>query len=366
MTDDPSAALCLVVGTDSYLVEERVAELLREIDPAIAESDFGLEKIDGAASNVDDALAALDAARSALCQTGLFAERKIVWLRGVSFCAASDRTSSSESVKEAVERFRDWLAGDGVPQGNVLVVSGSTIAKNSKLYNGFKALEKAKKAKIVDVGGGDSTSAKKVVDRMLGERGLKMSAQVMSAFISRVGTDSARLRSEFAKLFAYTAGREPTQEDVAEICTLEPSGVAWEIQSAFGSGSLSRTLAVLGKLLSLPKANEIQLLRLVLSRLADIEIAVCAREKGLLGPDGRSWRRDLAKEDADAVRDLGQLDVLSKPAFQKAPVLSDAAGWTGEKVRKARRALMRGHENLVTSSAPPSTILEMAICEALT
>ena len=90
-----------------------------------------------------------------------------------------------------------------------------------------------------------------------------------------------------------------------------------------------------------------------------------AREKGLLAPDGRGWKSGLSGADAEAVRDLGAADPLSKPPFQKLPVLENAARWTVPAVRKARLALMRGHEHLVSSSAPPSTVLELAICEAL-
>lgn len=355
----------LVVGSDSYLVEERVSELLSEIDPSLRTNEFALEKIDGAASNAEEALVALERVSAALAQTSFFAENKTVWLRAVSFAGKNARTTEAEDVKRAVDVFRDRLVSAGVPDGTTLVVSGDGIAKNSLLYNGFKKLEKAGTGKILDAGGGDATSAKRVVDRILAATGRKMSSAVLSAFVSRVGNDAARLRSECEKLFAYTAGKEPTADDVSEICTLEPNGVAWEIQSAFGSRDLPRTLAVLHKLLSMPKASEIYLARLLLARLADIDVAVAAREKGLLAPDGRGWKSGLSGADAEAVRDLGAADPLSKPPFQKLPVLENAARWTVPAVRKARLALMRGHEYLVSSSAPPSTVLELAICEAL-
>ena len=207
MADDSGTRMFLVAGTDSYLVEERVAELLREIDPTLPGNEFALEKVDGAASTVDDALEALRRVSEALAQTSFFAENKTVWLRGLSFSAQKDRTSGSEEVRAALERFRDRLKSDGVPDGTVLVVSSSTIAKNSVLYNGFKTLEKAGRARIFDVGGGDANSAKRTVDKLLKADGRKMSAQVLSAFVSRVGNDAARLRSELEKLFAYTGGK---------------------------------------------------------------------------------------------------------------------------------------------------------------
>ena len=355
----------LVVGSDSYLVEETVSELLATIDPTLRDNEFALEKVDGAASNADEALEALRRVSESLSQTSFFSENKTVWLRAVSFAGKNARTSESAEVKKAVDDFRNGLADRGLPAGTRLVVSGDGIAKNSLLYNGFKKLEKAGTGKILDAGGGDATSAKRVVDHALAASGRKMSSQVLSSFVARVGNDAARLRSECEKLFAYTGGREPTEDDVAEICTLEPSGVAWEIQSAFGSRDLQRTLDVLHKLLSMPKASEIYLLRLVLGRLADIEIVVAARENSLLSSDGRSWRAGLSGPDAEAVRDLGASDPLSKPSFQKMPVVESAARWTTRSVRKARLALMRGHENLVSSSAPPSTVLELAICQAL-
>ena len=122
---------------------------------------------------------------------------------------------------------------------------------------------------------------------------------------------------------------------------------------------------MLRKLLSDKGTSEIFLIRLLLTRLAEIGIAVDARVGGRLSPDGREWRADLPEEDAAAVRDLGALDLFAKPGFQKAPVLAAASAWTPAMVRRARLALVRGHERLVSSSSPASTVLEIALCDAL-
>ena len=90
-----------------------------------------------------------------------------------------------------------------------------------------------------------------------------------------------------------------------------------------------------------------------------------ARERGLLSPDGRSWSPALGPADRDAVAALGKADVMSRPSFQKIPIIEQAARWTGAQTRKARIALMHGHERLVTGTVDAQAVLETAVCAAL-
>lgn len=355
----PSAFL--VLGPDAYLVEREADEIVRSVLPGYKKGDFGLETVNGLVDRADDALAALAAVRQAMVQTSFFAEDKVVWLRNVSFCG-TDRTSKSESVRDAVETFRSELREKGLPEGVALLVTGTSIAKNSALANTFKAMAKEGTARVVECAGGSAEAALKILQRTLEAQGRAMGADAMRALVDRAGTDGQTLVSECEKLFAYTAGKEPTVEDVQAICTFHGSDVPWDFADAFGARDLPAALAALRNLLS-QKVDAIFLLIVLENRLDEISLVVDARERGLLA--GSAWSPALSGEDREAVRDLGKADVLSRPGFMKARVLAQAAKWTRAQTVRARLAVMRAHENAVTVSVNPATLLELALAEAM-
>ena len=351
----------LVLGPDAYLVEQEADEIVRSVLPDYRKGDFGLEIVNGLVDRVDDAVAALAATRQAFLQTSFFAEDKVVWLRNVSFCG-TDRTSKSETVRDAVESFRAELREKGLPEGVTLLVTGTTIAKNSALANTFKAMAKDGAARVVECAGGSAEAALKIVQKTLAAQGRTMGADAMRALVDRAGTDGLTLMSECEKLFAYTAGKEPTVEDVLAICTFHGSDVPWDFADAFGSRDLPAARAALRNLLS-QKVDEVFLLIVLENRLNEISLVVDARERGLLA--GSSWSPALDGEDRAAVADLGKYDVLARPGFMKARVLAQAAKWTRAQTVRARLAVMRAHETAVTVSLNPAPRRELARVEAL-
>ena len=357
--------LVLVAGSDPFLVDEAAGEALDALAPGWREDDFKVTKVSGAADRVDDALAALRQVREAILQPGFFAAETVVWLRGVSF-SGTDRTSRSEDVRGALDDWRTELRKNGLPAGVSLVVSGTGIAKNSVLFNGFSAMAKEGRARVVDAAGGTATAVQKRAAAALEKNGWTMSAPVLAAFVRRVGTDVGTAMRELEKLFAYTGGAEPTAADVAEICTVCTDGEIWEIQDVFGRRDLAGTLATVAKLLSNKGVKEIALLIMLETRLLDLALLADARERGLLSPDGRSWSSALGPADRAAVEALGKADVLARPSFLRGSVVEQSRLWTGAQVRAARVALMHAHERLVGSgSAEDRAILETAVCTAL-
>lgn len=357
--------LVLVAGTDPFLVDEAAGEALDALAPGWREDDFKVTRVSGSVDRVDDALAALRQVREAILQPGFFAAETVVWLRGVSF-SGTDRTSKSEDVRGALDDWRNELRRDGLPAGVSLVVSGTGIAKNSILFNGFAAMAKEGRARVVDAAGGTATAVQKRAAAALEKNGWTMSAPVLAAFVRRVGTDVGTAMRELEKLFAYTGGAEPTAADVAEICTVCTDGEIWEIQDVFGRRDLAGTLATVAKLLSNKGVKEIALLIMLETRLLDLALLADARERGLLAPDGRTWSPALGPADRAAVEALGKADVLARPSFLRGSIVEQSRLWSGAQVRAARVALMHAHERLVGSgSAEDRAILETAICTSL-
>ncbi|MBR1837421.1 MAG: hypothetical protein IJ783_09060 [Kiritimatiellae bacterium] len=361
----------LVTGSDRFLVEEEAEGVLDSIAPDWRENEFKVQRVSGLADKVDDAVAAIAAARAALDQPGFFASDPVVWLRDLSFSQApqsKDRVSNSPQVQDALREFAEKLEAEGVPEGVTLLVTSVSIGKATRFYKFFDRLAKANppRAKIDEIRGGTKDAAGRLVDRKLAERGWTMSPAARSAFLERVGCEGSVVVRELEKLFAYTGGREPAPEDVAQICTLAQGGVVFELQDAFGRRDLAACMRVVDGLLAGAKESAVVGFFFMLeSRLNDIALVVDAREHGQLGEDGRTWSRSLSPDDASAVRTLGKADVLSKPSFLKAPVVEQSRRWTPRQCMAARAALMHGHERATSSGFSPRLILDTALAAAL-
>lgn len=354
----------LLLGSDSFIMDEEARRIVQEILPNHEKGGFDLDVVDGSVDTVDEAIEVIGKTRSAMQQTGFFAEDKVVWLRDVTFCAQKNRVSSSETIKRAVDEFRTELDENGVPGGVTLLISGSQIFKNSLLVNGIKRLEKAGKAEIIDVAGGPA-AVKKLIKRMLDANGWKMDATAVEAFVARVGADGAATVSEIKKLFAYTGGKPATAEDVDAICTLNLSGgEPWRLLDLYTSRDLNGTIGELRRLFAL-KQSEFGLITLLESRAADVFLIADSAARGLLTPDCVSWSGSLSSEQIDAVHALGKLDPFARPPMQRGRLLAYARKWTRAQALHARTALLTCHEQLTSVGADKTTLLELAVTDAL-
>lgn len=372
MENAPQVAL--VFGADAFLVEEEAEALLDRVAPDWRGNEFKVQKVPALADRVDDAIAALRAARAAAEQPGFFATDPVVWLRDLSFSQApqsKDRTSDSPAVKAALDEFIDWLENPGPPPGTTLLVTSASIGKATRLFKAIDHLAKANppRAAVVSCAGGTTDAAKKLLARKLRENGWTMSPETSAAFLDRVGTSGSAVVQELEKLFAYTGGKEPTPADIGEICTLAQGGVVWELQHAFGRRDLAGCRRLVENLLSGKRESDVVGMVIMLEqRLCELELAVGAREKNLLEADGRSWSRSLGPEDLSAVAALGKSDVFSKPSFQKIPVLEQAKRWNSQQIRRARMSLMETHERLTSASSAavsPRVIFDLGLVKAL-
>src|SRR6266849_10693083 len=81
----PAAAkIYAVVGSDDVEVKQTAAELAEKLKPADA-GDFGVEIIDGAADNTDQAASRIRSTIEALRTLPFFGGEKLVWLMNSNF-----------------------------------------------------------------------------------------------------------------------------------------------------------------------------------------------------------------------------------------------------------------------------------------
>ena len=104
-TKPATANIYAVVGSDEAEVKRVAAELATKLMPPDA-GDFGLEVIDGAADNADQAAARIRSTIEALQTLPFFGSTKVVWLKNANFLG-DDPKARSAAVQSALEELSD-------------------------------------------------------------------------------------------------------------------------------------------------------------------------------------------------------------------------------------------------------------------
>src|SRR5438034_10195408 len=120
-----------VVGSDDVEVKQTAAELAEKLKPADA-GDFGLETIDGAADNADQASARIRSAIEALQTLPFFGSTKLVWLKNANFLG-DDQKARSAAVQSALEELSELL-DRGIGSDVTFLISATEEDKRRALY----------------------------------------------------------------------------------------------------------------------------------------------------------------------------------------------------------------------------------------
>ena len=113
-TAAPSPNIHAVVGSDEAEVKRVAAELATNLTPPDA-GDFGLEMIDGAADNAEQAAARIRSTIEALQTLPFFGSTKVVWLKNANFLG-DDQKARSAAVQSALEELSELLDAVWVPR----------------------------------------------------------------------------------------------------------------------------------------------------------------------------------------------------------------------------------------------------------
>src|SRR5216683_4806976 len=121
-----AAKVYAVVGSDDVEVKRTAAELAEKLKPAEA-GDFGLETIDGAADNADQAAARIRSTIEALRTLPFFGGGKLVWLKNANFLD-DDQKARSVAVQSALEDLSE-LIEDDLGAETTFLISASDVDK---------------------------------------------------------------------------------------------------------------------------------------------------------------------------------------------------------------------------------------------
>src|SRR6184192_2079814 len=106
-TKAATANIYAVVGSDEAEVKRVATELATNLTPPGA-GDFGLEVIDGAADDAEQAAARIRSAIEALQTLPFFGSTKVVWLKNANFLG-DNAIGRAASVQSVLEELSDLL-----------------------------------------------------------------------------------------------------------------------------------------------------------------------------------------------------------------------------------------------------------------
>lgn len=247
-TKTATANMFAVVGSDDAEVKRVAAELADKLKPADA-GDFGLETIDGAADNAEQAAGRIRSTVEALQTLPFFGGAKLVWLKNANFLG-DDQKARASSVQAALEELTDAIEA-GVPEGVVFLLSATDVDKRRSFY---KLLAKRAEVQVFDKvdsnRSGWEEQATEVAMQHAARRKLQFEDDALALFVLLTGGETRQIENELEKIDLFLGDeRQVTAELVRELVPLSRAGVIFELGNAMAERDLERALTLVRRLL---------------------------------------------------------------------------------------------------------------------
>ena len=247
-TKTPSANIHAVVGSDEAEVKRVAAELADKLTPPGA-GEFGLDMIDGAADNAEQAATRIRSTIDALQTLPFFGSTKVVWLKNANFLG-DDQKARSSAVQSALEEFSKML-DRGFGSEITFLISATELDKRRSFY---KTLLKRADVQVFDrldsSRGGWEEEAAEIVSRRAKKRKLQFDDDALDLFVLLTGGDTRQIENELEKIDTFLGKDRTVHVDlVREIVPLSRAGIIFELSNALAMRDLELALTLVRRLL---------------------------------------------------------------------------------------------------------------------
>ena len=232
-----NANIALICGPDDFLVQREATRRWESMREGI--DDFGQEVLDGRAGTQGEVENAVSRTLAAIQTLPMFGDRKVVWLREVSFLADS-ALGKTEATLRQVNRLQSGLSGLD-PNSVQLLISASPIDRRRREYKWFQENTKA-------VFLGEARRSEESLLPILMEEATRLKVRfapgAAEILIAKVNGNS-RLAVEEVRKLATWLGDESDRIEEEHIANLVPAfaeGDFFEAAEAFFSRNLAWTL----------------------------------------------------------------------------------------------------------------------------
>src|SRR6267378_2182472 len=242
------AKIYAVVGSDDVEVKHTAVELADKLKPAAA-GDFGLETIDGAADNADQAARQIRSTIDALRTLPFFGGEKLIWLKNANFLG-DDQKARSAAVQAALEELTATMTAGLGPEITFLL-SATEVDKRRSFY---KALAKRAELQVFEKldssRGGWEEEATEMVQARAKKRKLQFDDDALELFVLLTGGDTREIENELEKIDLFLGKERAVNVDlVRELVPLTRAGVIFDLSNALAERDLELALELVRRLL---------------------------------------------------------------------------------------------------------------------
>ena len=361
-----SAKIYAVVGSDEAEVKHVASELAEKLTPTGA-GDFGLELIDGAADNADQAAARIRSTIEALQTLPFFGSTKLVWLKNANFLG-DDLKARSAAVQSALEELSELLER-GIGSEVTFLISATDVDKRRGFY---KTLVKRTEVQVfdrLDSGrAGWEEEATEIVQRRAKKRKLQFDADALGLFVLLTGGDTRQIDNELEKLDTFLGKDRLVQVDlVRELVPLSRAGVIFELSTALATRNLELALTLVRRLLDHGESAIGILLVAIVPTIRNLLLAKDLMERHRLRPPHSPFQfiSAINRLPAKATEHLPRKKDGSINAYALGIAAQHAHQFETNQLIEAMRACLEANLQLVTTQLDHELILTEVVVKLL-
>ena len=390
-----SAKIYAVVGSDEAEVKRVAAELATDLTPPDA-GDFGLETIDGAADNAEQATGRIRSTIDALQTLPFFGSTKVVWLKNANFLG-DDQKARSSAVQAALEEMSELLE-HGLGSEITFLISATEVDKRRAFY---KALVKRAELQVfdrLDSGrAGWEEEASEIVRHRAKKRKLQFDDDALDLFVLLTGGDTRQIENELEKIDTYCstgfqpvgqAGVSPAKSKAAdktpghtlkmatprvtvdlvrELVPLSRAGIIFELSNALAVRDLELALTLVRRLLDQGESAIGILLAAIVPTVRNLLLAKDLMERHRLQRPHSPFQfiSAINRLPAKATEHLPRKKDGSINAYALGIAAHDADQFETNQLIDAMRACLEANLQLVTTQLDHELILTEVVVKLL-
>src|SRR6058998_84781 len=367
-TKAPTAAanIYAVVGSDEAEVKRVAVELAQKLTPRDA-GDFGLELIDGAADNAEQAAARIRSTIEALQTLPFFGSTKVVWLKNANFLG-DNAIGRAASVQSVLEELSDLLES-GLGSELTFLVSATEVDKRRGFY---KTLVKRAEIQVFDrLDSGRSgweEEATEIVRRRAKKRKLQLDDDALDLFVLLTGGDTRQIENELEKIDIFLGKDRAVHVDlVREIVPLSRAGVIFELSNALATRDLEMALTLARRLLDQGESAIGILLVAIVPTIRNLLLANDLMERHRLACPHSPFQfiSAINRLPAKATEHLPRKKDGSINAYGLGIAAQHANQFDGDELIEAMRACLDANVKLVTTQLDHELILTEVVVKLL-
>jgi DNA polymerase-3 subunit delta len=355
-----------VVGSDEGETKRRARELALQLTPKES-GDFGVDTIDGAADNAEQAVQRIHQAIEAIQTLPFFGSEKLVWLKSVNFLADTV-IGRSAAVLAALEEFKGFLA-KGLPNGVCFLLSASEVDKRRSFFKSLGNIAKLEQFDRLDMSrAGWEEDVEFLARQLAAEFDLKFETEALQIFVRLAGSDTQQLRNELEKLDIYLGEkRRVTVKIVRELVAKSTAGVIWELGTAISKRQLGQSLALLDQLLFQGETSIGILFAAIIPTVRNLVVAkdLLVRLKIPPPPVPFQFGRTLSELPEDAIRHLPRKKDGTINAYALGLAALEVGRFELQELVDGLDACLKANVQMVTTQLEPRLILSQLLVKLI-